>query len=187
MQASDLVSLHAPAPSRVAENIDVRGEESEPRIVAVLTGLLCAVILHPRFVSHHAEHLLHRLVVESGGQRDRHRIDRGITVARNPVQRLVPPAVGWNAQPLNGRVLMLHHPQFLFQSQLVQKQLRPLVNREARIAEILLRHRTKGDDHGYDTDEYFLHIHCFSQTVSFFFCKDAPWHGSTITGQSTSW
>ena len=147
------VGFHTASPARVAEDVDVRGEKADAGVVVIPAGLLVTVEFQPRFVGNHGEHILHGLVVEGGGQCRGHRIDRGETVAGHPVQRLVPPAVRRYAQPLNGWVAMLHHPQLLIQSKLVQKQLRPLVDREARVSEVLLRHRTKSNDDGYDADE----------------------------------
>ena len=121
------VGFHPPAPARVAENVDVRGEKRKPRVVIVLACFLGAKVLHPRFVGDHPEHLLNGFFVESGGQRRGHRIDRGETVPRHAMQCLVPPTVRRNPQPLNRRIMMLHHPQLLIQSKLIQKQLCPLV------------------------------------------------------------
>ena len=91
------VGFHAASPARIPENVDVRCEKSKSGIIIVLSGFLGTEIFQSGFVSHHAEHFLHGVVVEGGRQCYGHWIDRGETVARHTVQRLVPPAVCRNA------------------------------------------------------------------------------------------
>ena len=95
------VGLVAPAPSRVAEDVDIRTPDGQPLIdIAVAVGAL-AVELGAGLTGNHRSDLFLEILVEHGGQADGLGKDGRRAGAGNPVQHLVPPVVGRNAEPRN--------------------------------------------------------------------------------------
>ena len=123
------VGLHAAAPARVTEDVDVGGEKGESRIIAVIAGGLRLVVLLPRLERGVCKSHPYQGRGKGGGEGDGHRPDGGGAVATHTVQGLVPPAVLLQPEPLDGRVVVLHQRELFVQSELGDKKLHPLSKR----------------------------------------------------------
>ena len=115
--------LLSAAPQGIAEHVDVRAPKR--KALVNLPRALCAeeVVLGARLGRDDVRHLLLELRVERRRRADRLREHRRETRAGDAVQRLVPPVVGRDPEPVYG--LRLHH-QFgdaLVSGQLLYKRL----------------------------------------------------------------
>ena len=130
------VGLHAAAPAGVAEEVDVGGEEGQPRVVGGFAqghaGVAAAGldILDVGLDGHLGEDVEHHGGVEGGCQGHGSGPHGGVAVAAHAVEGLVPPAVGRQAQRGDGGVAVLHQGEFLVQGQAAQQVLHPLVHSE---------------------------------------------------------
>ncbi len=112
------IGLLAPAPARIAEDVDVGRPEIEALEDAVLVRRAPKdVVFHSRLGADGDRHLVDQRRIESGGEADRFGEYGRITVARHTVQRLAPPIVRRDAQAWNraslvdelGRLLRQRH------------------------------------------------------------------------------
>ena len=97
------VGLVAAAPAGIAEDVDVGRPEGQPLVdvpVAVAGG---GVVLGAALGGGHIAQLLHQGGVEGSGHADGLGPHGSRAGAGHAVERLVPPVVGRNAQPVNGR------------------------------------------------------------------------------------
>src|ERR1019366_8531740 len=97
------IGFHAAAPARVAHQVDVRRPEREALVDAPLAAPEELVVLGAGLVGDRRGHAEDEAGIPGRGQPDGLREHRGAAGARHPVQALVPPVVGGNAEPLDGR------------------------------------------------------------------------------------
>ena len=108
------VGLHAPAPARVAENVDVRSPEGKALILPYFSAFHGQTVLHAGLVRDGGEHFLYLFPVKGRGHADRLGKHGGGAVAGHPVQGLAPPVVLFDTQTLNrGRVEKYQRSFFL--------------------------------------------------------------------------
>ena len=126
------VRLMAAAPARIAENIDVRGPHRQALIDIAVALRGIGVVLGARLRGDDVRDLEQLVVVEHRGQRDRLREYRGSTGTRDAVQRLVPPVVLRDPQPLHrsgmigelARLFVERHPGDEIRRALLKRQRR---------------------------------------------------------------
>ena len=87
------IGLHAAAPARIAEEVDVGSPEGQPLVNAALAAAHEFVVFGARFVGK----------------------DGGAAGTCHAMQALVPPVVGWNAQAVDGRRSAQQLRSFLFE------------------------------------------------------------------------
>ena len=115
------IGFHAASPARVAEQVDVGGPESKP-LVDVRVAFHCGqAVLDARLITHGCKHLIQQRFIERCRHAHRLREYGGAAVAGHPVQGLVPPVVGLDAQPGNGLGLVLHQRTLFFQREPFQQ------------------------------------------------------------------
>ena len=107
------VGLHAAAPARIAEQVDVGGPEGESLVDVALAAADELVILGARLVGDGGGHAEDQVGVPGGGQADGFREYRGAAGAGDAVQALVPPVVGGDAEAVDGRGIV-HELRDLF-------------------------------------------------------------------------
>ena len=88
------------APARVAEEVHVRGPEREAAVLVALPGRAARLVeLGAGLAGDDLALGLREGAVERRGEVHRLRKDRGLAVAADAVQRLVPPRIGGQAEP----------------------------------------------------------------------------------------
>ena len=127
--------LHAASPARVAEYVDVRSEEGDACVVAILAFSLRLAVLAHALVGNAGVDFVDQFGVEGGGEGYWHRVDRGDTVAGDAVQGLVPPAVGLDSESRDGRVLVLEESQFFVECQPRDEVVDTLFDRQRGVLE----------------------------------------------------
>ena len=145
------VGLLSASPTRVAEDVDVGCPIGE----AIVLG---HIALPEAFVEEgtplgagHVAHAAECLGVEGGSHTDGLRKHGDLFLgAGHTVERLVPPVVGRNAQPLNGRGIVLHQFHLFLQGEAGDEVIHSLLDGEFGVAEgiaggRLLRHSTRVD------------------------------------------
>ena len=93
----------AASPSRIPENIDVRRPESQPFIDVPVSVSGLGVIFCPAFLCDRGADLLHHIRVKRCRHPDCLREHSGSSCPGHPVQRLIPPVIGRDSQPLDRR------------------------------------------------------------------------------------
>ena len=145
------VGFLSASPTRVAEDVDVGGPVGETVVLghAALLQILVeeGAALGAGDIAHAAE----CLGVEGGSHTDGLRKHGDLFLgAGHTVERLVPPVVGRNAQPLNGRGIVLHQFHLFLQGEAGDEVIHSLLDGEFGVAEgiaggRLLRHSTRVD------------------------------------------
>ena len=97
------IGLVAPAPAGVAEDVHVRGPEGQALVDVPVAVLRRGVVLRAALGGGDVAQPLHQRRVKAGGDADGLGKGRGRAGAGHAVQRFVPPVVGRNAQPVDGR------------------------------------------------------------------------------------
>ena len=128
------VGFHASSPARVAENVDVGREESQPRVVVVFFCGLCLVVFAVCFGGCLCENVLHEFRIERCCQCYRHRPHGCRAVAPDAVQSFIPPAVGFQSEAWYGGVAVLHERKFLVEGKPLDKIVDACVNVERSVA-----------------------------------------------------
>ena len=91
------------APPRIAENVDIRAPNRQPLIdIPVAVGAL-AVIFRTGLPGNCGGDFFLEILVEDGGQADGLGENGGRSGAGNPVEHFIPPVVGGNTEPRDGR------------------------------------------------------------------------------------
>ncbi len=109
------VGFHAASPPRIAEQVDVGSPEGQALVDIALAAADEFVILGAGLVADRGGHPQGQVRIPGGGQADRLRKNRGASGARHPVQALVPPVVGRNSEPLDGRRIVHELGDFFLQ------------------------------------------------------------------------
>ena len=126
-----------PAPSRVAEDVDIGRPVSQPVILRnALAVAESFVEKRTPLGSGNVAHALQRLRIESGSHADGLGKHRHLFLRTgHSVQRLVPPVVGRNAQPGHGDGGMLHHAHLFRKREPRNEVAHPLFQRQVGVAE----------------------------------------------------
>ena len=109
------VGFMTSAPPRIAENINVRTPDSQSLINIPVTVAALSVVFCARFIGNHACYLFLQFFIKHGSQTDRLREYGGGTCAGHTVQRFVPPVIGGNSQPVDGRRVIFQLGSFFLQ------------------------------------------------------------------------
>ena len=109
------IGLHAAAPARIAEEVDVGSPEGQPLVNAALAAAHEFVVFGARFVGDGRGHAKHQVGIPGGGYADGFGKDGGAAGTCHAMQALVPPVVGWNAQAVDGRRSAQQLRSFLFE------------------------------------------------------------------------
>ena len=123
------VSLVAPAPPGVPEEVDVGGPGGDALVDLGLPEGPVLVVLGPHLVGDGGGGVLHPVHVEGGRQPDGLGEHRGRPGPGHPVEGLVPPVVGGHPQPGDGRGVVLHLGALLRQSHLGHQVVGPFPGR----------------------------------------------------------
>ena len=123
------VSLVAPAPPGVPEDVDVGGPGGDALVDLGLPEGPVLVVLGPHLVGDGGGGVLHPVHVEGGRQPDGLGEHRGRPGPGHPVEGLVPPVVGGHPQPGDGRGVVLHLGALLRQSHLGHQVVGPFPGR----------------------------------------------------------
>ena len=127
------IGFHAASPARVAEQVDVGGPEGKP-LVDVRAAFHCGqAVFDTRLIAHDRKHLIQQRFIERCRHAHRLREYGGAAVAGHPVQGLVPPVVGLDAQPGNGLGLVLHQRTLFFQREPFQQVGGPFLGGKALV------------------------------------------------------
>ena len=166
------VGLLAAPPSGITEDVDVRGPEREPLVLhAAFSRPVRLVVDRAGFSRDDPAHALHALGVERGRKADGLRKDRDLVLrAADSVQAFVPPVVGRNAEPFDGRCEVLHLRRLLFGRKSGDEIPHPFFDRELRIAERKLLGAKQGcgaahrecEDHFWEKP-FHMRIVCFAE------------------------
>ena len=97
------IGLLPPAPAGVPENIHIGRPESKPLIDIPVSCFFLRVILRPGLLPDDFRHFPVQILVKGGGNADCLRKYRGRPSPCNAVQRLIPPVIGRDSQPLDCR------------------------------------------------------------------------------------
>ena len=109
----------AAAPAGLADDVDVGGPAGQAPVDSdVLAEGFAFVVLCPDLVGDGGGHLVEKLIVEAGRHSDGLGENGGRTGAGYAVKGLVPPVVGGDAQPGNGRRVVAQLTHFFFQGHL---------------------------------------------------------------------
>ena len=127
------VGLHPASPSRVAEQVDVGGPEGKSLVDVRISIHFGQAVLDARLITHGCKHLIDKGLIERCRHAYRLREHGGAAVAGHPVQGLVPPVVGLDAQPWNSLGFVLHQCALLFQRQPLQQVGGPFLGRKALV------------------------------------------------------
>ena len=100
------VGFLAPAPARIAEEIEIGGPIGEPEILTAISELLRLVEFRPGLVGDRGGDAVQQRVIECGGHAHGLREDGGDPGAGDAMETFVPPIVFWNAEAFDGRGLM---------------------------------------------------------------------------------
>ncbi len=129
------VRFLAASPARIAKDIDVGRPERQSVVDAVIAFALRLVVLGAGFGGNDLGLATHEINVPGSCHGDGLRKHRRVARARHAVQRLVPPIVGRDAQPGNGRSGVLHLQDLLLERQARDKIVNPLFNWQGGILE----------------------------------------------------
>src|SRR5450759_2937426 len=97
------VGLHAAPPAGVAHQVDIRRPESEALVDAPLAAPDELIVLGAGLVGDRRGHAEEEFGIPRRGEADRHGEHGGAAGAGHAVQAFVPPVVGGDAEPLDGR------------------------------------------------------------------------------------
>ena len=123
------VGLHAAAPARVPENVDVGRPEGDALVPAHPAALQRLAILDAGLVTDGGKHLIHKGFVKRSRHGNGHGKHGGFSVAGHAVQGLVPPVVGGNAQRFHGLGIVHHQGGFFLDGKLGNQFLGALFRR----------------------------------------------------------
>ena len=127
------IGLHAAAPPRVAEYVDVGRPEGESLVnpPSPLTHRL--VVFGSRFVGNYLSHLQHEIGVPGRRQSDCLRKHGRPTGPRDTVQCFIPPVIGWDLKPIDRGSVIEHLPYLLLQGHSAEKISNPILERKVRV------------------------------------------------------
>ena len=113
----------APAPARVAEDVDVGAPEGEALVNVPVAVAGSGVVLGAAFGGSHVAQFLHQPGIEGGGHADGLGEHGGHARAGHTVQRFVPPVVCGHAQAFDGGSLIAQLGSGFFHGHLVNQRL----------------------------------------------------------------
>ena len=133
------VGLHAAAPARITEDVDVGRPEGKSGVAAVVAYALCHLILGACLVRDGVAYAVEQFDVECGAESYRLREYRCAAAAAHAVQTLVPPVVGFDAEALDARRRVHHLADLLVDVHRVEQLIDLLFHRLLRLLRALLR------------------------------------------------
>ena len=127
------VGLHAAAPARITEDVDVGRPEGKSGVAAVVAYALRHLILCARLVRDGVAYAVEQFDVECGAKAYRLREYRCAAAAAHAVQTLVPPVVGFDAEALDARCRVHHLADLLVDVHRVEQLIDLLFHRLLRL------------------------------------------------------
>ena len=112
------IGLLSASPTRVTEDIHVRCPKSQSLTTYPSAAFpMCIMIFGTGLITDNRKHIFYQLIIKSGSHSHCNGKYRSYSGTGYSVQRLVPPVVMGNTQPLHRERFVLHQPYFFFQSQ----------------------------------------------------------------------
>ena len=127
------VGLHAAAPARITEDVDVGRPEGKSGVAAVVAYALCHLILGACLVRDGVAYAVEQFDVECGAKAYRLREYRSAAAAAHTVQTLVPPVIGLDAETLDARRRVHHLADLLVDVHRVEQLIDLLFHRLLRL------------------------------------------------------
>ncbi len=123
----------SPAPPGVAKDVDVGCPEGQSIVLVLAPGAQGLMILGPCFVGDYFCRAKHGVCIERGRHTNSLGKDRGNARSGNAMQAFVPPIVGWNSKAVDGRGVVHHLADFLFQRHAADQVIYPHVDGQTRV------------------------------------------------------